>query len=184
MLNCEPRWVLYLLLMVVAGCASAPSVVTTPVLLEGRVTGAEYTGWDRDICGTGRPSKDRYGDASCVPFGGEYFRSAFFAHSDVDGARVGQKLTIAYPGHALATVNFRGWLFLLSSPDDFREETGIAYIAAGVGVYDPEAGCVRPREAVHVAYDRCPDWEWHERHAESCLPVDVFLEHFVGESVE
>ncbi|MCP5345346.1 MAG: hypothetical protein R3F41_04985 [Gammaproteobacteria bacterium] len=154
---------------------------STPVLLEGVVTNLAFTGWERDICRTGLPVRERLITEDCIPFGGEIFEASLVRPGTLAGELVGSRLTIAYPGHTLArSYRKRTDLLLQRAPEEFSEATGTMYIATAIGNLAESRECLIENGYGNTDNALCPDLSFHSEHFQECLPIAEFLEHYAA----
>lgn len=121
------RIILATCVLIVAACAANPTHVVTPIELVGIVANPTYTGWYIDYCNDSQPTKSA---PNCVRIGGDIYKANLLDAREPGGTYSARKLVIGFPAHALPkTYRERKRMRLEMAPDDFRNETGILYLA-------------------------------------------------------
>ena len=152
----------------------------TPGIVKGTIEHPVWTGWVRDWCANGAPAKEFSCTSGDVVIGGEIYRARLTHPVDVNGHRLREGVIIGYPAHALPTTYRKTqYLVLQPAPPDFTAATGIKFIAADYGGYDPKARCVVDGPIAHLDGKKCPDRAFHEAHEGKCVPLAEYLEHYL-----
>jgi len=167
------------ILFILCGCVSVPVSLETPLILVGTAKNPEFTSWYRDVCVSGKLVRDRYVSAECLPHGGEIYKVTLTHARTLDGERVHGAIDIAYPAHALAShAKWETDVFLQPTPENFREASGIEYIATAYGNLNDAGKCLVERGYGHIDNNLCTNPDFHKDHFNECVPVSKFVSHY------
>jgi hypothetical protein len=120
----------YILLL--SGCVSNPAEIKTPNEIIGIVSNPQFTGWLKDLCNEGQVTKSLSG---CAPHGVavyemEVYKVTIRQARMLGGGKISQDLVVGFASHALRKdYRERKRLYLQRAPDNFRDSTGIEYLA-------------------------------------------------------
>jgi hypothetical protein len=115
---------------------------------------------------------------NCLSAGGELYAAWLRDARTVDGERVSSRLKIAYPAHALKrSYRLHTDVFLQRAPADFREATGIEYLATDHGVLNGDCVLERGNGSMHADPRLCPDPSFHSS-GRDCVPLAEALAHY------
>ena len=97
----------------------------------------------------------------------------------LDGERVQSSIDIAYPTHALAPqTKWNTDVFLQPTPENFREASGIKYIATVYGNLNEARKCLVEHGYGHTDNNLCTNPEFHKVHFDQCVPISEFIAHY------
>ena len=92
----------------------------------------EYTGWNKDLCNEGQLTRSLPNcTLEVAVYDMEIYRVTIREAQTLDGKRISPDLVVGYASHALRKDHReRKRLILSKAPDNFREATGIEYLAS------------------------------------------------------
>ena len=156
---------LILVALAAVGCASNRQPLPTPVLMVGTVERPNPTDWVFNHCEYVQPVLMQVRSDQCLAHGGELHDSTLTNAQPVGNWSLGRTMRIAFPGHGyVSEYRKRHYLILQPSTPDFREATGIPYIATEFDNYDAAGRCLYERGWGHVDNRYCPDLSFHDRY--------------------
>jgi hypothetical protein len=114
-------------LFALSACTTTTVPLTLPIDLVAKVSNPTHTGWNVDFCHDGKLINSL---PECAQLGGEIYRVELLHTRTSSGAAVVSTRIIGLSAHALdKDYRFKASIHLEEAPKDFRESTGIEYLA-------------------------------------------------------